>query len=78
MGLKNAIEIIPDVIGSVQFAVNEQCHQYNECAAYKPFKAANKAVFNIEYQSRDCSSPAGTQLSTVFKPMALDTLGGQC
>ncbi|PSN63249.1 hypothetical protein BS50DRAFT_477471, partial [Corynespora cassiicola Philippines] len=49
IGLKNAVSIIPDVIDFVQFAVNEQCHEYEECAEYKPFTDANKAVFNIEY-----------------------------
>ncbi|KAF2022117.1 glycoside hydrolase family 114 protein, partial [Aaosphaeria arxii CBS 175.79] len=50
MGLKNAVDIIPDVVSVVQFAVNEQCHEYaGECAKYKPFTAQNKAVFNIEY-----------------------------
>ncbi|KAF1951680.1 hypothetical protein CC80DRAFT_391907, partial [Byssothecium circinans] len=49
IGLKNALELIPDVLDVVQFAVNEQCHEFNECALYKPFTAADKAVFNIEY-----------------------------
>ncbi|KAF2254805.1 glycoside hydrolase family 114 protein, partial [Trematosphaeria pertusa] len=49
IGLKNAIDLIPDVLAVVQFAVNEQCHEYGECDQYKPFTDANKAVFNIEY-----------------------------
>ncbi|PVI06596.1 glycoside hydrolase family 114 protein, partial [Periconia macrospinosa] len=49
IGLKNALDLIPDVIDVVQFAVNEQCHEYSECDKYKPFTTANKAVFNIEY-----------------------------
>ncbi|KAF2476535.1 uncharacterized protein BDR25DRAFT_210070, partial [Lindgomyces ingoldianus] len=50
IGLKNAVDMIPDVVDVVQFAVNEQCHQYSgECEKYKPFTDANKAVFNIEY-----------------------------
>jgi methyl coenzyme M reductase subunit D len=48
IGLKNAQAIIPDVIDVIQFAVNEQCHENKECAAYKPLTSANLAVFNIE------------------------------
>ncbi|KAF2279140.1 uncharacterized protein EI97DRAFT_343364, partial [Westerdykella ornata] len=50
IGLKNAVDMIPEVVNSVDFAVNEQCHEYpGECAKYKPFTDQNKAVFNIEY-----------------------------
>ena len=31
------------------FAVNEECAQYGECAALDPFVAAGKAVFHVEY-----------------------------
>lgn len=81
IGLKNAVDIIPDVVDIVQFAVNEQCHQYEgECALYKPFTDANKAVFNIEYGGDHCDSPAGVKLSTLIKPedQGLNTLGGAC
>ncbi|ORY19891.1 glycoside hydrolase superfamily [Clohesyomyces aquaticus] len=81
IGLKNAVDMIPDVIDVVQFAVNEQCHQYSgECAKYKRFTDANKAVFNIEYGGDHCDSPSGVKLSTLIKPedQSLNTLGGAC
>ncbi|KAF2642390.1 hypothetical protein P280DRAFT_505829 [Massarina eburnea CBS 473.64] len=80
IGLKNAIEVIDDVVDSVQFAVNEQCHAFKECSSYEPFTTANKAVFNIEYGLDDCSDPTGVNLSTVVKSAdeTLDALGGQC
>ena len=31
------------------FAINEQCWEFNECGAYAPFFKAAKPVFNIEY-----------------------------
>ena len=49
IGLKNAGEIIPQVLGQMQWAVNEQCVQYGECATWRPFVEAGKPVFNIEY-----------------------------
>lgn len=88
MGLKNSIEIINDVVDVVEFAVNEQCHAFwiddahseTECIYYKPFTAANKAVFNIEYGVNNCTDPAGVNLSTLIKgeDQSLDKLGGQC
>jgi hypothetical protein len=81
IGLKNAVDMIPDVVGSVDFAVNEQCHEYRgECAKYKPFTDQNKAVFNIEYGGHACQSPAGVKLSTLIKSedQALNELGGSC
>jgi hypothetical protein len=77
MGLKNALDLIPDVVDSVQFAVNEECHQYGECGKYKPFTDAGKAVFNIEYNGQ-CGDVDGVKMSTVKKTLALDKLGGQC
>ena len=78
--MKNAVDLIPEVVGSVDFAVNEQCHEYEECARYKPFTDQNKAVFNIEYGGNDCSSPTGVKLSTLIKSgdQDLDELGGAC
>ncbi|KAF2197850.1 hypothetical protein GQ43DRAFT_434799 [Delitschia confertaspora ATCC 74209] len=81
LGLKNAIEIIPQVADVIQFGVNEQCHVYNECDQYKPLTDRNLAVFNIEYGNTDCSSPPGVKLSIVVKPedQSLSTLGsGAC
>ncbi|KAF2691981.1 glycoside hydrolase family 114 protein [Lentithecium fluviatile CBS 122367] len=77
IGLKNALDLIPDVVDVVQFAVNEQCHEYSECDAYKPFSDAGKAVFNIEYGGQ-CGAVEGVTLSTVLKSLDLNELGGQC
>ncbi|KAH7126783.1 glycoside hydrolase family 114 protein [Dendryphion nanum] len=68
IGLKNSLDIIPDLVDVMSFAINEQCHQYKECAQYKPFTDQNKAVFNIEYGGNACDNPAGVKLSTLIKP----------
>lgn len=49
IGLKNAAEIIDDVLDVVDFSVNEQCAQYGECATFAKFIKAGKPVFQIEY-----------------------------
>lgn len=59
-GLKNAGAIIDDVIDYVQFSVNEQCQQYDECEEFTAFPNASKPVFHIEYPAGD----GDTQLKT--------------
>src|SRR5262249_20311710 len=53
IGLKNALDILPSLSGQVQFAVNEQCVQHNECSSYGPMTQGGKPVFHIEYASGD-------------------------
>jgi hypothetical protein len=54
-GLKNDLDQIPDLISHFDWALNEQCFQYNECGLLLPFIQANKPVFGIEYQGRPAS-----------------------
>jgi hypothetical protein len=51
IGLKNAAELVPDLVGSFDFAVIENCAAQRACATYAPFAEAGKAVFQIEYRS---------------------------
>ncbi|KAK5662695.1 hypothetical protein OQA88_8611 [Cercophora sp. LCS_1] len=89
VGLKNAPDIIPDVISLVQFAVNEQCAEYDVCGATRPFIKANKPVFHIEYppdapsvskaQSDDaCTSRGSSSFSTIMKTLTLDGWAQYC
>jgi hypothetical protein len=52
VGLKND----PDQLGALQdsfdFALNEQCAQYDECDAYDGWTAAGKAVVEVEYRAK--------------------------
>jgi hypothetical protein len=49
IGLKNAAEIIDEVIGDVEFSVNEECAVVGDCNDFKKFTRAGKPVFHIEY-----------------------------
>ena len=49
VGLKNDLVQIPALVGSFDFAVNEQCAQFNECDLLLPFSTSGKAVVQIEY-----------------------------
>jgi len=86
-GLKNAGDIIEDVLDVVQFSVNEQCAQYKECETFAQFTKAGKPVFQIEYPdgapevkaqdvnkicSRKGESEGSENFSTVIKAMNLD------
>jgi hypothetical protein len=83
VGLKNDVDQLAQLAASHDFAVNEQCHQYSECAGYSAFVSLGKPVFNIEYASkyvnntngaRDalCAASAALGISTQVLPLALD------
>lgn len=50
MGLKNDLDRIPDLLADTDFAVNEQCAEYEECELLVPFVTAGKAVFHVGYE----------------------------
>ncbi|TGO03065.1 endo alpha-1,4 polygalactosaminidase [Candidatus Thiomargarita nelsonii] len=50
IGLKNDLGQIADLIDYFDWALNEQCFQYNECELLLPFVQADKAVFGVEYR----------------------------
>jgi hypothetical protein len=84
IGLKNSGSIVPSVLPVVQFSVNEQCVQMDECTLFSAFVEAGKPVFHIEYPSEvkagvaadfcgDSGAAAGAAgFSTVLKHMNLD------
>ncbi|HEY7617397.1 MAG TPA: endo alpha-1,4 polygalactosaminidase, partial [Terriglobales bacterium] len=51
VALKNDLEQVADLLPHFDFAINEQCFQFNECDALTSFIAANKAVFEVEYNT---------------------------
>ncbi|WP_144409905.1 endo alpha-1,4 polygalactosaminidase [Cupriavidus basilensis] len=81
VGLKNDVDQVSQLATDFDFAVNEQCFQYNECASYKPFTTQGKAVFNVEYASKYktastraalCASAQAAHLRTLVLPLNLD------
>lgn len=57
IGLKNDLDQIPELVTYFDFAVNEECHPYEECDALSPFTEAGKPVFNAEYEERYVTDP---------------------
>jgi hypothetical protein len=76
VALKNDIEQLGALGASFDFAVNEQCHAFNECSAYGAFLASGKAVFNAEYASKYVQNTGGArdQLCQTAKTEHLRTL----
>jgi hypothetical protein len=50
IGLKNDLDQIPQLPPYFDWALNEQCFQYDECELLLPFVNAGKAVFGVEYE----------------------------
>nr|WP_243766943.1 endo alpha-1,4 polygalactosaminidase [Streptomyces sp. GC420] len=74
VGLKNDLAQIPRLVKDFDFAVNEQCVQYGECAALTPFVRAGKAVFHVEYElpTREfCAESRRLGLSSMLKKYEL-------
>ncbi|KAL9576818.1 MAG: hypothetical protein Q9212_006791 [Teloschistes hypoglaucus] len=86
IGLKNAGTILPQVERLMQWAVNEQCIEYDECELFESFIQHGKPVFHIEYPESAPSisvqdvdkycKPKG--FSTVLKKMDLDEWVFEC
>ena len=79
VGLKNDLDQIPALVDSFDFAVNEQCHEFDECALNQPFIDAGKPVFNAEYAEEFVDDPAAVcadslalGLRTLILPLDLD------
>lgn len=86
IGLKNALSIIEDVVDDVQFAVNEECSDWEECEDMQPFINSGKPVFHIEYpdgagsdegldsndRAQYCEATGTNSFSTVLKTYDLD------
>jgi hypothetical protein len=88
VGLKNATDLVPDLVDDFDWALNEECLAYAECATEQPFVRAGKAVFHVEYvDSRSqgparaataCSASSASGFSTLVKTWALDSWRISC
>jgi len=51
VGLKNAVELLPQLAEHFDFAVNESCYQYEECGGYVPMRRQGKPIFIADYRA---------------------------
>jgi hypothetical protein len=73
VGLKNDIDQAMELVGDFDWALNEQCFQFDECDKLAPFIDADKAVFQVEYGSATlaqtvCPKANAANFDTLIKP----------
>ncbi|MEU1673466.1 endo alpha-1,4 polygalactosaminidase [Streptomyces roseifaciens] len=81
IGLKNDLDQIPALVGDFDFAVNEQCAEFEECEKLTPFVKGGKAVFHVEYalERKDfCPTAQRLGLSSMRKKLELDAWREPC
>ena len=81
VSLKNDLDQIKELVPYFDFAVNEECFQYNECSMLKPFIDAGKPVFGIEYNLSTASfCPQANSMNFDFlkKNLSLDAVRTSC
>jgi hypothetical protein len=70
VALKNDGGQVRQLVGRFDFAIVEQCFQYEECGAYRPFVERGKAVFEAEYElepSQYCAAAEAIDFSSIRK-----------
>ncbi len=81
IGLKNDLEQVNQLVSLYDFAINEQCAQYDECDMLTPFIAANKAVFHVEYSldtGQFCDEATALGFSSMKKKLSLNAWRQYC
>ena len=70
VALKNDGRQSKKLVHNFDYAVVEQCFQYNECGQFKPFIKAGKAVFSVEYETPNrkfCGKAKKSRFSAIGK-----------
>ena len=82
VGLKNDLDQVRELVDYFDFAVNEQCFEYNECDMLLPFINQGKPVLTAEYldkyvknasdRAAICLESKNKQFSTLILPLDLN------
>jgi hypothetical protein len=81
VGLKNDLDQVKQLVGGFDFAVNEQCAYYRECALLTPFVQAGRPVFEIEYDvvtSSFCPAAGKLGFAAIRKQTSLSAWRQTC
>lgn len=81
IGLKNDLDQARALVGPFDWALVEQCFEYNECQLLAPFTAAGKAVFEVEYNrapSGFCEQAMVLKFNAMRKNVNLDAFRAPC
>jgi hypothetical protein len=81
VGLKNDVDQAATLAPVFDFAVNEECAQYNECDKLTVFVKAGKPVFHVEYETESggfCPESRKRGFSSMRKKPELDAWRETC
>jgi hypothetical protein len=83
VGLKNDLEQVPALLADFDWALNEECLEFDECKLLTPFIQAGKAVFHVEYGTEAkaqtvCPGTKPLGFSTLIKKLNLDAWRVAC
>ena len=81
IGLKNDLDQVDELVDYYDWALNEQCFEYNECSLLTPFVQAGKAVFGVEYSgstSTFCPKANAFDFDWLKKNLDLDAYRVAC
>ena len=83
IGLKNDLDQVTALLPDFDWALDEQCFEFDECDMLDPFIAANKAVFEVEYGSQTlansvCPRANAKDFDTLVKRLDLDATRISC
>ena len=81
IALKNDVEQVGALVANFDFAIDEQCVEYDECDQLLPFIRAGKAVLEVEYslpRHSFCRKLRALGFSAMRKKMSLDARRWPC
>ncbi|GAA3673610.1 endo alpha-1,4 polygalactosaminidase [Nonomuraea antimicrobica] len=71
VALKNDLSQAKQLVSSFDYAVNEECFQYEECESLSVFVKAGKPVFHVEYETSPasyCAKSKALKFNSIKKP----------
>lgn len=81
VGLKNDPKQVVDLVPYFDWAIVEECFQFQECTSYLPFVRAGKPVLAIEYELQPeafCQQARALQFNAIKKHRNLDAFRISC
>jgi hypothetical protein len=81
IGLKNDLDQVATLQPSFDFAINEECFEYDECTVLRAFIKAGKPVFHVEYSvpiATFCPTTTALGFSSMRKDLDLDASRTPC
>lgn len=78
VALKNDVDQLTALEPYFDFAINEECFAYSECAGYSVFRNKGKLVLNVEYETLKCTQAKSLDISSMKKNLSLNAARTPC